>query len=97
MESQLADSHHTPGLDESSFQQILEAAYVLQERRKQQPVLRRKPELGDTLAEIAATQEVLHSKEWDLKTSARLIAEQLQKITTATGAAVAVIHEDQLE
>jgi hypothetical protein len=93
----MSTAHTLPGLDEGTFQQMLEAAYVLQERRKQQPVLRRKLELGDTLAEIAATQEVLHSKEWDLKTSASLIAEQLQKITTATGVAVAVIQEDQLE
>jgi hypothetical protein len=93
----MAGAHTLPGLDEGTFQQMLEAAFVLQERRKQQPVLRRKLEIGDTLAEIAATQEVLHSKEWDLKTSALLIAEQLQKITSATGVAVAVIREDQLE
>jgi hypothetical protein len=93
----MASAHTLPGLDEGTFQQMLEAAYVLQERKKQQPVSRRKLELGDTLAEIAATQEVLHSKEWDLKTSAQLIAEQLQKITSATGVAVALIHEDQLE
>jgi hypothetical protein len=93
----MASAHTLPGLDEGTFQQMLEAAYVLQERRKPQPALRRKLELGDTLAEIAATQKVLHSKEWDLKTSAQLISEQLLKITSATGAAVALIHEDQLE
>jgi len=93
----MASAHTLPGLDEGTFQQMLEAAYVLQERRKQQPPPPRKLELGDTLAEIAATQKVLHSKEWDLKTSALLIAEQLQKITSATGVAVALIQEDQLE
>jgi hypothetical protein len=93
----MASAHTLPGLDEGTFQQMLEAAYVLQERRKQQPILHRKLELGDTLAEIAATQEVLHSKEWDLKASARLIADQLQKITSAVGVAVALIREDQLE
>jgi hypothetical protein len=93
----MASAHTLPGLDEGTFQQMLEAAYVLQERRKQQTVLRGKLELGDTLSEIAATQEVLHSKECDLKTSARLIADQLQKITSAVGVAVALIREDQLE
>jgi hypothetical protein len=93
----MATAHTLPALDEETFQQMLEAAFVLQERRKQQPVLRRKLELGDTLAEIAATQEVLHSKEWDLKTAAQLIADQLQKITSAVGVAVALIHEDRLE
>ncbi len=93
----MASAHTLPGLDEATFQQMLEAAFVLQERSKHQPAPRRRNGLADTLAEIAATQEVLHSKEWDLKTSARLIAEQLQKITSATGVAVALIHEDQLE
>ena len=51
----MASAHTLPGLDEGTFQQMLEAAYVLQERRKQQPPPPRKLELGDTLAEIAAT------------------------------------------
>jgi hypothetical protein len=93
----MASPQTLPALDEATFQQMLEAAYVLQERSKQQPAVRRRTELADTLAEIAATQEVLHSKEWDLKTSAQLIADQLQKITSATGVAVALIHEEQLE
>jgi hypothetical protein len=93
----MASAHALPGLDEATFQQMLEAAFVLQERRKQPPALQRKLDLAGTLAEIAATQEVLHSKEWDLKTSAQVIAEQLQKITSATGVAVALIHEEQME
>ncbi|MGO9124557.1 MAG: GAF domain-containing protein [Terriglobales bacterium] len=93
----MASARALPALDEATFQQMLEAAYVLQQRIQQQPALRRRHKLADTLAQIAATQEVLHSKEWDLKTSARLIAEQLQKITSAAGVAVALIEEDQLE
>ncbi|MGH9498860.1 MAG: hypothetical protein ACRD3L_06925 [Terriglobales bacterium] len=96
MESQVANSHVSPGLDELGFQQMLEAAYVLQERRERAAP---RPAIDpiDTLAEIAATQELLRSKDSDLRASAGLIAERLQKITSAIGVAVALIHEDQLE
>ena len=99
VEPLMAGAQSLPGLDEATFQQMLEAAYVLQERQRTHlhAVERRAPGLSHALAEIAATQEVLHAKEWDLKTAARLIAEQLQKITTASGVAVALIREEQME
>jgi hypothetical protein len=93
----MASARTTPGLDEAAFQQMLEAAYVLQERSDSQPAIRPAPDRVDTLAEIAATQELLRAKDCDLHASARLIAERLQKITSATGVAVALIHEDQME
>ena len=87
----------TPDLDEATFQQMLEAAYVLQERSESSPPAHPALDPAETLAEIAATQELLRSKDSDLHASARLIAERLQKITSATGVAVALLHEDQLE
>ena len=96
----MASAHTTPALDESTFQQMLEAAYVLQERSEPPaavPCPAPTPEPADTLAEIAATQELLRSKDCDLPASAQLIAQRLQKITSATGVAVALIHDDQLE
>lgn len=101
MESQTASARAMPVLDEATFQQILEAAYVLQEQNEIEdeiePVCGPKLNPAETLAEIAATQQVLHSKQYDVPTSARLIAEQLQKITHASGVAIAVIKEDRLE
>lgn len=93
----MASAHSTPNLDETSFQQMLEAAYVLQEGGELPAPLHPALDPAETLAEIAATQELLRSKDSDLHASARLIAERLQKITNATGVAVALIYEDQLE
>jgi hypothetical protein len=94
---QMASAHRTPALDEATFQQMLEAAYVLQELSQSPPPIRPAPDPAETLAEIAATQELLRSKDADLHASARLVAERLQKITSATGIAVALVREDQLE
>lgn len=93
----MASAQSTPGLDETSFQQMLEAAYVLQEGGELPAPSHPALDPAETLAEIAATQELLRSKDTDLHASGRLIAERLQKITNATGVAVALIHEDQLE
>jgi hypothetical protein len=95
----MASVRTTPGLDEDTFQQILEAAYVLQAQSESSPPARPAHNPAETLAEIAATQELLRSKDKDsdLHASAQLIAERLQKITSAIGVAVALIHEDQLE
>jgi hypothetical protein len=93
----MASVRATPGLDEAAFQQILEAAYVLQERTVLSPPVQPVPEPVDTVAEIATTQQLLRSNDKDLNASAKLIAERLLKITSATGVAVALIREDQLE
>jgi len=95
----MASVRATPGLDEATFQQMLEAAYVLQAQSQSSPPARPAHNPAETLAEIAATQELLRSKDKDsdLHASAQLIAERLQKITSAIGVAVALIHEDQLE
>jgi len=86
-----------PALDEDMFQQLLEAAYILQEHNDRERKSR--PALGpaETLAAIAATQQILHSKTYDLVAAARLVAQQLQKITNAVGVAIAVISDNQLE
>lgn len=93
----MASVRSTPALDEAAFQQMLEAAYVLQERSESPPPVRPTLDPAGTLAEIARTQELLRSKDNDLHASARLIAERLQKITSATAIAVVLIHQDQLE
>jgi hypothetical protein len=93
----MASLRTTPALDEATFQQVLEAAYVLQKRSESSPRVQPAPDPVDTLTEIATTQQLLRSKDSDLHASARLIAERLQKITSATGVAVALIHEDQLD
>ncbi|MGA8149721.1 MAG: hypothetical protein WB952_01995 [Terriglobales bacterium] len=94
---QTANAHVMPVLDEGTFQQILEAAYVLQEQNAAQRVVRGRPDATTTLAEIAETQQLLRSQLYDLPTAASLIAERLQKITHATAVIIALIHDHQLE
>jgi hypothetical protein len=86
-----------PALDEETFQQLLEAAHVLQEQKGVEAAARPKPDPTEALAEIVATQEFLRSQPCDLNATANLIVEQLRKITSATGVAVALVREDQLE
>lgn len=102
--------HALPVLNEAMFQQILEAAFVLQQQNdlQQQQELRQENDLkraatprkldpAETLAQIAETQELLRSHSFDLKAAARLIADRLSAITNAAGLAIAVIRGDQLE
>lgn len=95
--SQTANAHVMPVLDEGTFQQILEAAYVLQEQNDAQPVAQARPDASAPLAEIAETQQLLRSQLYNLPTAASLIAERLQKITHATAVIIALIRDHQLE
>jgi len=94
---QTAKAHVMPVLDEGTFQQILEAAFVLQEQNAARRVVRPRSDASATLAEIAETQQLLRSQLYDLHTAAGLIAERLQKITNATAVIIALIREHQLE
>jgi len=94
---QTANTQVVPVLDEGTFQQILEAAYVLQEQNAAQRVARARPDASETLAEIAETQQLLRSQLYNLPTAAGLIAERLQKITNATAVIIALIRDHQLE
>jgi len=86
-----------PALDEDMFQQLLEAAFILQDHndreRKSRPAL----SAAETLTEIAATQQTLHAQAHDVAGTARLIASQLQKIANASGVAIAVLENDDLD
>ncbi len=97
---QMAVERPVPILDENTFQQILEAAYVLQQQNDLKSDLKKAPRPIDpatTLAQIAETQELLRSQALELKSAARLISERLRTITNASGVAIAVIRGDQLE
>ena len=97
VEPQTANANAMPVLDESVFQQVLEAAFVIQEQNDVQPATRPSLDPAATLSEIAETQELLRSQTYDLRAAADLIAQRLEKITHATGIAIAVIRADVLE
>jgi hypothetical protein len=107
VESQLAPDERKPYFDEDAFQQLLAAAYVIQQQNdlenavpRRDSSLRRpepKPEPEETLAIIADTQEMLRSLPYDRTAAANLVAERLLKITRANGIAIAVERDGQLE
>jgi hypothetical protein len=97
LEQQTISAQEKPALDESTFQQLLEAAHVIQERKGFEVASRPRPDPAQSLAKIVETQELLRSQSGDLQAAAKLIAERLQEITHATGVAIAVVRDDQLE
>ena len=96
VQPQVANAQASPVLDEPTFQHILQAAYIIQEQNDRRREPRRTLDPAATLAIIAETQELLRSQIYDVNAAAQLIAERLQRVTNATGVAVAVIEEDQL-
>jgi hypothetical protein len=97
LEPSIISEREKPGLDEATFQQLLEAAHVLQEQKAFEVAPRPKPDRAEALAEIVETQKFLRSQPGDLQVAAKVIVERLEKITHATGVAVAVVRENRLE
>jgi len=96
VQPQTANAQASPLLDEATFQQILQAAYVIQEQNDRRREVRPKLNPAATLTVIAETQQLLHSQLYDINAAASMIAGRLGKITNATGTAVALIANDQL-
>src|SRR5689334_4728799 len=97
--------NNKPRLDESSFQKLLAAAYVIQQHQRQQlqPQIERSAgttsadaDYATTLAEIVETQHQIQLHHLDLDGSAGMVVEQVQKITSASGAAVCLLDHDHL-
>jgi hypothetical protein len=81
-----------PALDQTTFEQMLEAAFILQEQNQSQTKL----DPAATLVEIAEAQELLRSLS-DVSAAAKVIVQRLEKITSATAIAVAFLQNDRLE
>jgi hypothetical protein len=90
-------THDKPLIDEGSFQQLLSAAYVLQQHNERSHS--GKPEEGYTwtLAGILDIQEQVRTQRLDLQASASLIARRIREFSQADGAAVGIVDHDQLE
>jgi hypothetical protein len=97
LERPILTEREKPALDEATFQQLLEAAHVLQGQKTFEVVSRPRPDPTEALAQIVETQEFLQSQSDDLGPAAAVVVERLQKITHATGVAVAVVRENRLE
>jgi putative methionine-R-sulfoxide reductase with GAF domain len=82
-----------PLLDQQSFQQLLQAAYVLQEHNDQLHLVAGLN--GDTtrgLLEIVEIQRAIENQEVDASSALRLIAARVLKLTGASGIAIGVIQ-----
>ncbi len=85
-----------PLLDEVSFQQLLQAAHVLQEHNDRLCAKGVQADFAENLSAIVETQKLIQTLQLDLTAAAELVAERVQKITNASGAAIGIIDKGQL-
>lgn len=85
-----------PLLDEASFQQLLSAAYVLQEHNDRLRTKEFHEDFAKNLSTIVDTQKLIQTLQLDLPAAAELVADRVQKITGATGTAIGIIDKGQL-
>ena len=88
-------TRHKPGLDENSFQQLLAAAYVVQQHassREASPL-----ETSRILAEIAEIQSLVRVRDLDTAAACELAAERLLKMADANGISVSLVREGYLD
>jgi GAF domain len=87
-----------PVLDEGAFQQLLSAAFVLQQHKER---LQEKGALesafGEVLTRVVAIQEQIRSRHLDLQAVATLVARRVREITDASGAAIGILSGNDLE
>jgi putative methionine-R-sulfoxide reductase with GAF domain len=85
-----------PLLDEASFQQLLSAAYVLQEHNDRLRTKEFHQDFANNLSAIVDTQKLIQTLQLDLPAAAELVAQRVQKITSASGTAIGIIEKGQL-
>ena len=97
MKQELTSTQARPVLDVDSFQQLLSAAYVIQQENDGVRAAKARPDHSQCLAEIVETQKQIQTRQLELSSAANLIAERVQRITQAAGVAVGVVKkEDQV-
>lgn len=85
-----------PILDEASFQQLLAAAYVLQEHNDRLRGKEVQADFAKNLSAIVETQRLIQTLQLDLEAAAKLVAERIRQITNASGAAIGIIEKGEL-
>ncbi|GAC1431019.1 MAG: hypothetical protein NVS1B11_05110 [Terriglobales bacterium] len=86
-----------PILNENSFQELLSAAYVLQQHSDR--LIGNEPEANPTriLSEIVDIQRLIEAGNLDIQGTSKIIAERLKTITSATGVAISIVDGSELE
>ena len=86
-----------PALDEKSFQQLLAAAYIVQQHNET-PARKNSPlDTGRILSEIAEIQSLIRAGEMDVPAACHLVADRLLKMTQAHGVTMSLINNGYLE
>ena len=96
MDQPLTGSHRKLTLDEESFEELLAAAYVVQEHTDQLHVTAQGNDSGQALAEIVETRRLLQSECLNFEAAAELIAKRTQRIIKASAVTVGVLKEGKL-
>lgn len=99
MQRQKTSAAQLPVLDENTLQQLLGAAWVMQEHNdrllaQQSPASPNQK--SGLLAEIVEMQNLIQGQPSDLRGSCRLIAQGLQRTLEADGAAIGCVQDGQL-
>jgi hypothetical protein len=82
-----------PALDESSFQQLLAAAFVVQQHNEGLRAKDPARATSSVLSEIAEIQSLVRAGELEFSAAARLASERLQKITRADDVRVSLSRD----
>ena len=86
-----------PALDEKSFQQLLAAAYIVQQHNET-PVRKNSPlDTGRILSEIGEIQSLIRAGDMDLSSACDLVASRLFKMTQASGVTISLITNGYLD
>jgi GAF domain len=90
---QLTSSPRKTLLDEASFQDLLAAAFVLQQHNE----IANNPSASSTevLSEVVRIQRLIRGKQLNLVDTAKLISQQVQRFTRADGVAIGIVTGDE--
>jgi len=94
---QLTSARPKPALNEEAFQQLLEAAYVIQQQNDRAHGKSAKPDSNRILSEIIETQRLIRSGPLDVNQATQLILERLHAVTSASWAAVGYVVGDEIQ
>jgi putative methionine-R-sulfoxide reductase with GAF domain len=83
-------------LSEESFQQLLEAAFVIQEHNDRAARPLQHSDSHHVLSEIIEAQRLIHSGQLELQPATQLVVDRVRKVTAANWAAAAFVQENEL-
>lgn len=85
-----------PALDENSFQQLLAAAYTLQEHKDGLPANRPRRDPAKVFSEIADARTRILVDEHDFPSALAVVSDCLRSLTSAEGASICLVNDGYL-